>query len=64
MDRTIFGRMRTLPMCDKCKALDDKIERYRRLAAAITDRQMLDGLQKLIAEAEAQKADLHPEQHE
>jgi hypothetical protein len=56
--------MRILPMCDKCKALDDKIEQYRRLAAAITDRQMLDGLQKLIAEAEAQKAALHPEQHE
>jgi len=51
-------------MCDKCKALDDKIEQHRRLAAAITDRQMLDGLQKLIAEAEAQKAALHPEQHE
>ena len=64
MDRTIFARMRILPMCDKCKALDDKIEQHRRLAAAITDRQMLDGLQKLIAEAEAQKAALHPEQHE
>ena len=46
-------------MCDKCKALDDRIAHYRRVAAAITDRQTLDGLQKLIAEAEAQKAALH-----
>jgi hypothetical protein len=49
-------------MCDKCVELDKKIERYRRIAAAIADQFTVDGIKASIAELEAQKVELHPEQ--
>ena len=49
-------------MCDKCKPIDDRIARYRRLGAHISDAQTQDGIARLIAELEVQKRDLHPEQ--
>jgi hypothetical protein len=39
-----------------------KIERYRRVSSSINDQLTIDGLKKLIADLEAQKAALHPEQ--
>jgi hypothetical protein len=49
-------------MCDKCVRLDDKIERYRYLSSRTTDQPTLDGIKKLIADLQAQKTALHPEQ--
>jgi hypothetical protein len=54
--------MRNLETCDKCVELDGKIEHYQRMASRITDLDMLDGIQELIARMKAQKAALHPEQ--
>ena len=51
-----------LSVCDKCDELDGKIEHYRKLASAITDRLALDGIADRIKEMEAQKVQLHPEQ--
>jgi flagellar motility protein MotE (MotC chaperone) len=49
-------------MCDRCQELDEKIERYRRIAWAINDQRTVDKLVEMIAGMEAQKAALHPEQ--
>jgi hypothetical protein len=49
-------------MCEKCVALDAKIDRYQRMARMITDQRTLDGIAKAIEEANAEKAALHPEQ--
>ena len=49
-------------MCEKCKAIEDQTARYRRLAAQVSDSQTLEGIAQLIAELEAQKRALHPEQ--
>ena len=48
-------------MCDKCVEIDRKILRLKELARRMPDRQTLDGIAALIAELEAQKADLHPQ---
>lgn len=47
-------------MRDKCIQYDDKIARYRRLSFQINDRQTLDGIAVLIAEATDAKALIHP----
>jgi hypothetical protein len=47
-------------MCDKCVEHDKKIERYRRVSSSINDQLTIDRLKKLIADLEAQKAALHP----
>jgi hypothetical protein len=49
-------------MCDKCDELDKKIEHYRRLTRQITDQQFNERAIELIAELEANKKALHPEQ--
>jgi hypothetical protein len=49
-------------MCDRCVELDGKIEHYRRIASSINDQLTIDRIKSLIAELEAQKAALHPEQ--
>ncbi|GIQ78445.1 hypothetical protein BraRD5C2_68960 [Bradyrhizobium sp. RD5-C2] len=47
-------------MCAKCIELDRKSAHYGALAHNITDRQTLDGIERLIAGHEAQKRELHP----
>jgi len=47
-------------MCEKCTLYDDKIARYRRLSLGINDRQTLDGIAILIAQATEAKAANHP----
>jgi hypothetical protein len=47
-------------MCDKCEELDRQIERYRRLARQITDKQFNERALILIAEWEDNKKTLHP----
>jgi hypothetical protein len=49
-------------MCDKCDELDVRIDHYRKLATAITDRLTLDGIADRIKEMEAEKVQLHPVQ--
>jgi hypothetical protein len=51
-------------VCDECKELNDKIEQYRRIAGSINDQLTIERINELIASMEAQKAALHPEQHE
>jgi hypothetical protein len=48
-------------MCEKCIELDGKIEHYRKLAAALSDRLTIEGIADRIKEMEAQKAKFHPE---
>ena len=49
-------------MCDKCVELDGKIEHYRKLASAISDRLTIEGIADRIKAMEAQKVQFHPEQ--
>jgi hypothetical protein len=47
-------------MCEKCTELDTRIDRYKRLAAAITDGRTIDGIKALIGKMEAEKVALQP----
>jgi hypothetical protein len=47
-------------MCDQCVEIAKKIAHYERLASSFTDQALLDGIKKLIEQATAQKATLHP----
>jgi hypothetical protein len=49
-------------MCEKCIEIDRKIERYRRIQQSILDQYTVDQTKQLVADLEAQKAALHPEQ--
>jgi hypothetical protein len=49
-------------MCDKCDELYKTIERYRRILLSIGDQVTVDRTKELIAELQAKKAALHPEQ--
>jgi hypothetical protein len=51
-------------MCDKCVELDRKIEHYRKLSLAISDRLTVEGITDRIKEMEARKLEFHPEQNE
>ena len=49
-------------MCEKCNNIDKTIERYRRILLAIGDQLTIDRTKEMIADLEARKAALHPEQ--
>ena len=49
-------------MCDKCVELDEKIEHYRKLASAVSDRITVERIADLIKAMEARKVQFHPEQ--
>jgi hypothetical protein len=49
-------------MCDICEQLDEKIEHYKKVMAAMTDQLTIEGITALIAELQARKAALHPKQ--
>jgi hypothetical protein len=49
-------------MCDKCDEIDKAIERYQRITRSISDDLTLERAKQLIAEMQAQKAALHPDQ--
>jgi hypothetical protein len=51
-------------MCDKCAKLDKKIEHYETILVSIGDRVTVERLQAMIADLQAQKAALHPEQQQ
>jgi hypothetical protein len=48
-------------MCIKCDEIDKTIERYRGIKERVADQALIDRAKQLIAEFEADKADLHPE---
>ena len=47
-------------MCEKCKSIDEQIDRYRALGGRISDPQSLKGIDILIEKMEQQKKALHP----
>jgi hypothetical protein len=49
-------------MCEKCVEIDRRIAHLKDMASSIFDQQMLDGIDSLVAELEAQKTKLHPEE--
>jgi len=49
-------------MCDRCREIEEKVAHYRQLAAHMSDRQTLDGIQHIINKLEQEKATLHPPQ--
>jgi hypothetical protein len=49
-------------MCDKCARLDKKIEHYETMIVSIGDRVTVERLMVMVANLQAQKASLHPEQ--
>ena len=49
-------------MCDKCEELDKKIEHYETILVSIGDRATVERLTAMIADLQAQKVTLHPEQ--
>jgi hypothetical protein len=49
-------------MCDKCAKLDKKIEHYETMIVSIGDRVTVERLMAMVANLQAQKAALHPEQ--
>jgi beta-phosphoglucomutase-like phosphatase (HAD superfamily) len=51
-------------MCDKCVEIDEKIRRYQNILRSITDQPTIEGAKRLIAELQAQKAVLHPQQEQ
>jgi hypothetical protein len=48
-------------MCDKCKSIDQEIERYRGLGCRVADPRSLKGINILIEKMERQKKELHPD---
>jgi hypothetical protein len=49
-------------MCEKCAPLDKKIEHYETMVVSIGDRATVERLMAMIADLQARKAALHPEQ--
>ncbi len=47
-------------MCEKCKELDNKIERYERIRANISDQLTVDRIKELLEQMRTEKAVLHP----
>ena len=51
-------------MCEKCKELDQKIERYRRFRADVPDKDFGERVDALIKDLERERATLHPEEQQ
>ena len=51
-------------MCEKCIAIDEKIKRYRRLGAQVSDPITNEQAKKLIEDLKVEKVALHPEASE
>lgn len=46
-------------MCDKCKAIDHKIEQYTRIARGVTDQLTVVRIKAAVAEMTAEKVAMH-----
>jgi hypothetical protein len=49
-------------MCDTCFELDKRIAHYGQMLMSIGDQSTVERIEALIADLQAQKATLHPEQ--
>ena len=49
-------------MCEKCAEIDKRIEHYERIVASINNQLTINRFKELVANFEAEKAALHPEQ--
>jgi len=49
-------------MCEKCVDIDKRILHLQGLATRVLDQQVVDGIEKLIAELAGRKIALHPDQ--
>jgi hypothetical protein len=58
--RFLFKASGRCGLCEKCKDIDDKMARYRRLSRAVNDKPVMESLDRLIADLELEKAALHP----
>ena len=47
-------------MCEKCEAIDQKIEQYKQIAGVITDQLTLDRIKAMVADLTAKKMGMHP----
>jgi hypothetical protein len=47
-------------VCERCNEIDNKIERYKRMAKMINDRAALQAIDTIVADLEAQRLTLHP----
>ena len=48
-------------MCDTCVQLDEKIEHYKKVIAAMTDQLTIERITVLVRDMQTQKAALHPQ---
>jgi len=46
-------------MCEKCEAIDQKIEQYKQIAGVITDQLTLDRIKAMVADLTAKKVAMH-----
>jgi hypothetical protein len=58
----LFRGSEQVPVCEKCAQLDKKIEHYETIVVSIGDRATVERLMAMIADLQARKAALHPEQ--
>jgi hypothetical protein len=47
-------------LCEKCIAIDAKIDHYQTLSRSVVDKGALDSIEMLIKGLKAEKAALHP----
>jgi len=47
-------------MCEKCEAIDQKIEQYIQIARVITDQLTLVGIKAMVADLTAKRVGMHP----
>ena len=55
-------RFKRVTMCGKCAEFDKKIDHYRQMVLSNGDQVTVERIEALIADLQAQKATLHPEQ--
>jgi hypothetical protein len=48
-------------MCGRCERLDEKIEHYKKVISAMTDRLTIERITAFVAEMQTQNAALHPQ---
>jgi hypothetical protein len=49
-------------VCDKCEAIDQKIEHYERIERGVSDQLTLDRIKTAVAELTAEKVAMHPQE--
>jgi hypothetical protein len=58
---TLLPMLKARAMCEKCTALDGKIEHYQNISCWVNDKMTLQGIEVVIAKYRSEKKELHPE---